>query len=207
LGRIHFGNPTDSSLAGIFAGADGAADAAFLAFYTEATTAAIAERMRIASTGELVVAHTAAAAGGYFLQVADAGGGYMALWRPDSEITADNVLGQLAFGGDEGSDFYRGAAVTGKSSQAWTGAAKGTYLSFEVTADGATSLTEVVRITAAGDINVLAGAVNTLATAAGGAGLNLPHGTAPSSPVDGDIWTTTAGLYVRINGSTVGPLS
>lgn len=39
------------------------------------------------------------------------------------------------------------------------------------------------------------------------AGLNVPHGTAPSSPVNGDIWTTTAGLYVRINGSTVGPLS
>ena len=37
--------------------------------------------------------------------------------------------------------------------------------------------------------------------------IRLPHGTAPSSPVDGDMWTTTAGLYVRINGSTVGPLS
>ena len=39
------------------------------------------------------------------------------------------------------------------------------------------------------------------------ASLNVPHGAAPTSPVDGDIWTTTAGLYVRINGSTVGPLS
>lgn len=37
--------------------------------------------------------------------------------------------------------------------------------------------------------------------------LNIPHGSAPSAPVNGDIWTTTAGLYVRINGSTVGPLS
>jgi hypothetical protein len=35
----------------------------------------------------------------------------------------------------------------------------------------------------------------------------VPHGTAPTSPVDGDVWTTTAGLYVRINGVTVGPLS
>jgi len=39
------------------------------------------------------------------------------------------------------------------------------------------------------------------------AGLNLPHGTAPASPVNGDLWTTTAGLYARINGSTVGPFS
>lgn len=37
--------------------------------------------------------------------------------------------------------------------------------------------------------------------------IRLPHGSAPSSPVDGDIWTTTAGIFVRINGSTVGPLS
>jgi hypothetical protein len=34
----------------------------------------------------------------------------------------------------------------------------------------------------------------------------LPHGTAPSAPTDGDLWTTTAGAYVRINGSTIGPL-
>ncbi len=39
------------------------------------------------------------------------------------------------------------------------------------------------------------------------ASLNIPHGSAPSSPVNGDIWTTTAGLYVRINGGTVGPLT
>lgn len=37
--------------------------------------------------------------------------------------------------------------------------------------------------------------------------LRLAHGAAPSSPVNGDMWTTTAGLYVRINGATVGPLS
>ena len=38
------------------------------------------------------------------------------------------------------------------------------------------------------------------------AALRLPHGVAPTSPVDGDIWTTTLGVYARINGSTVGPL-
>jgi len=38
------------------------------------------------------------------------------------------------------------------------------------------------------------------------ASIRLPHGTAPTSPTNGDMWTTTAGLYVRINGATVGPL-
>lgn len=37
--------------------------------------------------------------------------------------------------------------------------------------------------------------------------LRIPHGAAPTAPVDGDIWTTTAGLFVRINGGTVGPLA
>lgn len=39
------------------------------------------------------------------------------------------------------------------------------------------------------------------------AGLGLPHGSAPTTPTDGDLWTTTAGLFVRINGATVGPLA
>jgi len=37
--------------------------------------------------------------------------------------------------------------------------------------------------------------------------ISLPHGVAPTTPVNGDMWTTTAGLYVRINGVTVGPLT
>lgn len=43
--------------------------------------------------------------------------------------------------------------------------------------------------------------------AVAGSGFRLPHGTAPNSPTNGDMWTTTAGLFVRINGATVGPLS
>ena len=40
----------------------------------------------------------------------------------------------------------------------------------------------------------------------GRATFNIPHGIAPTSPVNGDIWTTTSGMYVRVSGSTVGPL-
>jgi hypothetical protein len=52
-----------------------------------------------------------------------------------------------------------------------------------------------------------AGIVIGPATTTSRASFRAPHGTAPSAPTDGDIWTTTAGLYVRINGATVGPLS
>jgi hypothetical protein len=37
------------------------------------------------------------------------------------------------------------------------------------------------------------------------ASINLTPGTAPTSPVNGDMWSTTAGVYARVNGSTVGP--
>ncbi len=40
------------------------------------------------------------------------------------------------------------------------------------------------------------------ATTTARASLRVPHGTAPTSPTDGDVWTTSAGLFVRINGVT-----
>ena len=39
------------------------------------------------------------------------------------------------------------------------------------------------------------------------AGFELAPGTAPTSPANGDIWTTTLGLYARINSTTVGPFA
>ncbi len=40
-----------------------------------------------------------------------------------------------------------------------------------------------------------------------GAGLNLPPGVAPGLPNNGDLWTTTVGLFARINNITVGPFA
>lgn len=49
------------------------------------------------------------------------------------------------------------------------------------------------------------GLLGTAASASGGAGLRIPHGSAPSSPVNGDFWSETTGFYGRVNGATVGP--
>jgi len=46
------------------------------------------------------------------------------------------------------------------------------------------------------------GKVNTLTPTTTTAGLNLPHGAAPTTPVNGDLFTTTSGLFARINGTT-----
>jgi hypothetical protein len=70
-------------------------------------------------------------------------------------------------------------------------------------ADG-TMLFKIQRATGAA---TFAGTVIAPAATASLAPLRIPHGTAPTSPTNGDMWTTTAGLYIRINGATVGPLS
>ena len=53
----------------------------------------------------------------------------------------------------------------------------------------------------------MTGELNTVASTNATVGLNLPHGNAPDSPVNGDIWTTILGVYVQIDGSTIGPLT
>lgn len=55
----------------------------------------------------------------------------------------------------------------------------------------------------AGD--TMLGPLVTFAPTTASAGFNLPQGTAPSAPSNGDLWTTSAGLFVQINGNTVGP--
>jgi hypothetical protein len=50
-------------------------------------------------------------------------------------------------------------------------------------------------------------AIQARAPTTANASLNLPQGTAPTSPANGDVWLTTAGMYVRANGATVGPLN
>lgn len=58
------------------------------------------------------------------------------------------------------------------------------------------------NLTIGGTLGVT-GKTTTAASATGGAGFNIPHGTAPTSPVNGDIWTTTSGVFARINGTNV----
>jgi hypothetical protein len=58
LGRLHFGNATDGSLAAVFGIADGASDAGALTFRTEATGASLEEAMRISSAGRVGIATT-----------------------------------------------------------------------------------------------------------------------------------------------------
>jgi hypothetical protein len=44
--------------------------------------------------------------------------------------------------------------------------------------------------------------LQTRAATTANASINMPHGVAPTSPVDGDCWTTTGSVYCRVNGMT-----
>ena len=48
----------------------------------------------------------------------------------------------------------------------------------------------------------LSSALTVPASTTGSAGLTVPPGDAPSSPNNGNIWTTTAGIFARIAGAT-----
>jgi hypothetical protein len=56
-------------------------------------------------------------------------------------------------------------------------------------------------------LNSTSGKILTTASAAGGANFRLPHGSAPTTPTNGDVWTTTGGVFAYINGSTTQLLS
>lgn len=62
-----------------------------------------------------------------------------------------------------------------------------------------------VPVNKAGD--TMLGQLVAAASSTAAAGLNLAPGVAPTSPNNGDIWPTSGGLFVRINGATIGPLA
>lgn len=101
----------------------------------------------------------------------------------------------------------------------WTDSAMGTYTSFNSVPNGTTGAVSRILIANDGTITfgsafntgtgalyagagTFTGLLTTVASATGSAGLRIPHGTAPSSPTNGDMWTTTAGVFIRINGVT-----
>jgi hypothetical protein len=57
-------------------------------------------------------------------------------------------------------------------------------------------------VSSTGGIDLSGSKVVLKASATGSASITLPHGTAPTSPVNGDFWTTSSAAFIRINGTT-----
>lgn len=127
-------------------------------------------------------------------------------------VQSGDVLVNLA-GWGFGSTVFSTAAriiVSAIATETWTDLAQGTAFRIIATPNGTTATAEALRVFGDGGVQI-GGTFSaspgifkllTAATTATNAGLNLPHGTAPTTPVNGDLWTTTAALFVRINGVT-----
>jgi hypothetical protein len=66
---------------------------------------------------------------------------------------------------------------------------------------------EVLKLSGTSTGATFAVPVITAASTATITGFNLPHGVAPTTPANGDVWTTTAGMFARISSATVGPFA
>jgi hypothetical protein len=126
---------------------------------------------------------------------------------------ANDYLGGVNFRGYGATQWIDSgrALIAARASETWTDTANGTYLSFFTTTTGTATRLERVRIDNTGYVGIGVTSptafLSLTASTTSAASLNVAHGTAPTAPNNGDVWTTTAGMYVQVNGSTVGPLA
>lgn len=205
-----FANTTDASsstvggtvVSGGLAVAKGAYIGTFANIGTTLTVGGLTSgRVPYASTGGLLIdssTFTFNAAGGTGLNVANASSSFYV-----------QVSGAAGFA--KGFVFNTGGVsrwIFQADSNAESGADAGSPFTLYARTDaGAAIDTPINIVRAAGGAMTISRPTYFPATTTSNPSIRLPHGTAPSSPTDGDMWTTTAGLYIRINGSTVGPLS
>lgn len=121
-------------------------------------------------------------------------------------VVANDVVLDLLGAADDGTDLFTKPA---RIRFAVDGAVSTSRVPGRITLDVAAGAADddiatVVTVTAAAMTMATAVAVITAASSTTRAGLRLPHGAAPTSPVNGDLWTTSAGgPFWRINGATL----
>jgi hypothetical protein len=125
-------------------------------------------------------------------------------------VASGEQIGTLVFVGYDGAAYRTFAQI---QAVADSGVGSGDVpgrLVFLTTADGGTTQNERMRIDSAGNVGIgvtsPTAKLTIAASTTSASSLNLAHGVAPTAPTNGDVWTTTTGMYTRINGSTVGPL-
>lgn len=83
-----------------------------------------------------------------------------------------------------------------------SGSDTGSDFEIQSRTDAGSAKTVVFKIDRATDVTTFGGQVVLMTSTTSYASVRLPHGTAPSAPTNGDLWTTTAGMFSRINGVT-----
>jgi len=157
----------------------------------------------ITTTGTLTLTGTLALAnGGTGASLADPGADRIMFWDDSAGavtwLTAGNGLTitttTLSGGGTLSSDITYSADGLAHDF-IYTSVGPGSSGQFKVYVDATSS----ILLSGATSIG---GLLSLTASGTSAASLNVPHGTAPSSPVNGDVWSTTSGFYGRVNGVT-----
>lgn len=73
---------------------------------------------------------------------------------------------------------------------------------FQVGGTSKFSVSNAGRVAVAGATQSTSTALITPASTTSVSSLRIPHGSAPTSPTNGDVWTTTGGVFVRVNSTT-----
>jgi hypothetical protein len=134
-----------------------------------------------------------------YLTTADASTTYYPLTNPDGFITSSALSGYATESWVTSQGYITSSALTGYATESWVSAG---YYPLTGNPSGfltSASLSGYALLSGA----TFTGKVNTVASTTTAAGFNVPHATAaPTTPVNGDIWTTTSGLFMRQNGAT-----
>lgn len=126
-----------------------------------------------------------------------------------SAITSGTELATIAFDGSDSttttgtsSAFSTVPTIRSFATENWSTTAHGSKVVISVVPN--ITIVQASAVVFDQDLSAtFGGIVITPATTATVAGLRLPHGTAPSVPTNGDVWTTSASAFVRINGTTM----
>ncbi len=178
----------------------------------------VTERARIDSSGRLLVGTSSNIGNGTdnrdTLNLVSASGGALLLGRNDTETTTGNDIGRISFWGNDNNGTYQECAkILVEADFDHATGDKPSRLMFFTTADGASSPTERMRITSAGD--VLVGTTNSSAeTISTGSGINInANGTlAVTAQSNTTIYANRAGtdgtvIQIRHQGTQEGTIS
>lgn len=128
------------------------------------------------------------------------------------KTSANGILLLTASGGVKTPYFFEGTLATsqyrlaGKGALSTSGSGSILHVGFSTATNWASmSISETGVVTTIAGPLVTSETVTFATATTSLASFRVPHGTAPTSPTNGDFWTTTAGVFAEINGSTVGP--
>lgn len=137
----------------------------------------------------------------------DTGTGTLKVWTGSAWVGFLKDTGNLSAAGDilpAVNNTYDIGSTSLRWAEGWFTnlTAGGTTALNTATVSSLTSTTSSLGTASAGTLT-MSGIIITDASDSSAAGLRIPHGAAPSSPTNGDIWSTTGGVFFRRNGSTV----